>query len=60
MMCEEIFAPDLSIMPATELHRITAKVNATRFGFTDGIFTRDVMLAAAVARKLHIGVVPIK
>lgn len=57
VLCEEIFAPVLSIIPYTDLDSAIAQVNATPFGLAAGIFTRDVMVAMSAARKLHMGVV---
>jgi acyl-CoA reductase-like NAD-dependent aldehyde dehydrogenase len=59
VMCEEIFAPVLSIVPFDDLDDAIAQVNATPFGLAAGIFTRDIMRALSAARRLHVGVVHI-
>jgi acyl-CoA reductase-like NAD-dependent aldehyde dehydrogenase len=59
VMCEEIFAPVLSIVPFDDFDDAVAQVNATPFGLAAGIFTRDVMRALSAARRLHVGVVHI-
>ena len=59
VMCQEIFAPVLSIIPYTDLNSVIEQINATPFGLAAGIFTRDVMRALDTARRLHMGVVHI-
>jgi acyl-CoA reductase-like NAD-dependent aldehyde dehydrogenase len=58
-MCEEIFAPVLSIVPFDDFDEAVREVNATPFGLAAGVFTRDLMRAMDAARKLHVGVVHI-
>ena len=41
-MCEEIFAPVVSIIPFTRSTRRSTQANATPFGLAAGIFTRDI------------------
>jgi acyl-CoA reductase-like NAD-dependent aldehyde dehydrogenase len=57
VMCEEIFAPVMSIVPFQQLDDAYAQVNSTPFGLAAGIFTRDLMRALDAARRLHVGVV---
>ncbi len=59
VMCQEIFAPVLSIVPYSDFDKVIDEVNATPFGLAAGVFTRDVMRAMSAARKLHMGVVHI-
>ena len=59
VMCQEIFAPVLSIIPYSDFNTVIDQVNATPFGLAAGIFTRDVMRAMSAARRLHMGVVHI-
>jgi acyl-CoA reductase-like NAD-dependent aldehyde dehydrogenase len=59
VMCEEIFAPVLSIVPYRSFDDAIDAVNGTPFGLAAGIFTRDVMRAMNAARRLHVGVVHI-
>jgi succinate-semialdehyde dehydrogenase/glutarate-semialdehyde dehydrogenase len=57
VMCEEIFAPVLSIVPYASFDDAIAAVNATPFGLAAGLFTRDLTRAMTAARKIHVGVV---
>lgn len=59
VLCEEIFAPVMSVVPFDTLDEVIDKVNATEFGLAAGIFTRDVSTAFTAARRLHVGVVHI-
>jgi len=57
ILCEEIFAPVVSVIPFRDLDEAIAIVNATPFGLAAGIFTRDLNRAFLAARRLHVGVV---
>jgi acyl-CoA reductase-like NAD-dependent aldehyde dehydrogenase len=57
VMCEEIFAPVLSIVPYTSFDEAIAEVNSTPFGLAAGLFTRDLTRALTAARRIHVGVV---
>jgi succinate-semialdehyde dehydrogenase/glutarate-semialdehyde dehydrogenase len=57
VMCEEIFAPVLSIVPFDTFDEAVEIVNATEFGLACGLFTRDVNRAVDGARRLRVGVV---
>lgn len=59
VLCEEIFAPVMSIVPFDTLDEVIAAVNATPFGLAAGIFTRDITTAFTAARRIHVGVVHI-
>jgi len=59
VMCEEIFAPVVSIVPFSSLDDAITAVNSTPFGLAAGLFTRDIMCAMTTARRLHVGVVHI-
>jgi len=59
VMCEEIFAPVLSIVPFQSFDDVVSEVNATPFGLATGLFTRDVTRAMLAARRLHVGIVHI-
>jgi acyl-CoA reductase-like NAD-dependent aldehyde dehydrogenase len=59
VLCEEIFAPVVSVVPFDTLDEVIAAVNSTEFGLAAGIFTRDVTTAFTAARRLHVGVVHI-
>lgn len=57
VMCEEIFAPVLSIIPFDTLEEAIEQVNATEFGLAAGLFTQDIQKALQSAARLHVGVV---
>lgn len=59
VMCEEIFAPVLSIIPYTSFDAAIDEVNGTPFGLACGVFTQDVTLAMTAAKKIHVGIVHI-
>jgi succinate-semialdehyde dehydrogenase/glutarate-semialdehyde dehydrogenase len=59
VMCEEIFAPVLSIVPYDSFESVIDEVNSTPFGLAVGLFTRDIMRAMSAARRFHVGVVHI-
>jgi acyl-CoA reductase-like NAD-dependent aldehyde dehydrogenase len=59
VMCDEIFAPVVSIIPFVSLDDAVSQVNSTPFGLAAGLFTRDIMRAMSMARRLHVGVVHI-
>jgi len=57
VLCEEIFAPVLSIIPFTSFDEAVTGVNETPFGLAAGLFTRDLTRALTAARRIHVGVV---
>jgi acyl-CoA reductase-like NAD-dependent aldehyde dehydrogenase len=57
VLCEEIFAPVLSIIPFDDLDEAIDQFNATEFGLAVGLFTRDIQRALRGAARLHAGVV---
>jgi succinate-semialdehyde dehydrogenase/glutarate-semialdehyde dehydrogenase len=57
VVCEEIFAPVLSIIPYSSFDAAIDAVNATPFGLAAGLFTRDLTRALTAARRIHVGVV---
>lgn len=59
ILCEEIFAPVVSVIPFDTFDEAITQINATEFGLAAGIFTRDINTALAAARRLHVGVVHI-
>jgi succinate-semialdehyde dehydrogenase/glutarate-semialdehyde dehydrogenase len=59
ILCEEIFAPVVSIIPFDSLDDAIAEINSTEFGLACGIFTRDINTALTAARRIHVGVVHI-
>jgi acyl-CoA reductase-like NAD-dependent aldehyde dehydrogenase len=59
VLCEEIFAPVLSVIPFDDFDEAVRAVNAVPFGLAAGLFTRDINRAIDGARRLHVGVVHI-
>jgi acyl-CoA reductase-like NAD-dependent aldehyde dehydrogenase len=59
VLCEEIFAPVVSVIPFDSLDAAIAEINSTEFGLACGIFTRDITTAFTAARRIHVGVVHI-
>jgi acyl-CoA reductase-like NAD-dependent aldehyde dehydrogenase len=59
VMCEEIFAPVLSVVPFHSLDEAIDQVNAVPYGLAAGVFTRDIDRAMFAARRLHVGLVHI-
>jgi succinate-semialdehyde dehydrogenase/glutarate-semialdehyde dehydrogenase len=59
VMCEEIFAPVLSVVPFDSFDEAVEAVNSVPFGLAAGLFTQDINRAIDGARRLHVGVVHI-
>ena len=59
VMCEEIFAPVVSIVRYRSLDEAIEQVNDTCYGIAAGIFTNDLQRAMKAARRLHMGSVHI-
>ena len=59
VLCEEIFAPVVSVIPFETLDEAIDQINATEFGLAAGIFTSDINTAFRAARRIHVGVVHI-
>lgn len=55
VVCEEIFAPVVSIVAFDTLDDAVAQANATPFGLAAGLFTSDLQTALRTARKLRFG-----
>jgi len=54
---EEIFGPVVAIIPCVSFEEGIAIVNATRFGLSASIYTRDVNLSARAEREIETGLV---
>lgn len=52
---EEVFGPVLSLHPADDLDHAIALANATRYGLSAGIYTKDVSAALRFARQIKAG-----
>ena len=59
VVCEEIFAPVVSVIPFGSLDEAITQMNATPFGLAAGVFTQDINRAMNAFRQLHVGIVHI-
>jgi succinate-semialdehyde dehydrogenase/glutarate-semialdehyde dehydrogenase len=57
VVCEEIFAPVVSITEFDAMDEAVARANATPFGLSVGLFTSNVHTALRAARALRFGAV---
>jgi acyl-CoA reductase-like NAD-dependent aldehyde dehydrogenase len=55
VVCEEIFAPVVSMVAYDAFDDAIAQANATPFGLAAGIFTTDITRAMTAARRLAVG-----
>ena len=55
VMCDEIFAPVISIVPYESLDAAITEINATPYGLAAGIFTTNINTAMRAARLLEVG-----
>ena len=55
VMCEEVFAPVVSIVPYDDIDKVFEAVNASRFGLQVGFFTSNLHLAMRAAQELEFG-----
>ena len=56
-LCEEFFAPVLSVMAFDTEEEALALANDTKFGLASGVFTRDLARAHRLSRAIRAGVV---
>ena len=59
LMRDETFGPVLPIAVVDGVEEAIARANASRYGLTASIWTRDQKRALKLARRLHVGVVTI-
>ncbi len=59
VLCQEVFAPVLSVIPFETLAEVAADVNSLPYGLATGVFTRNINRAMYLARRLHVGIVHI-
>ncbi len=59
VLCEEVFAPVVSVIPFRSLEDVIDEVSALPYGIAAGIFTRDIGSAMLAARRLQVGIVHI-
>jgi succinate-semialdehyde dehydrogenase/glutarate-semialdehyde dehydrogenase len=57
VVCEEIFAPVVSLIPFRSLDAVVDEINASPYGLSVGVFSADVTRAIVAARRLRVGVV---
>lgn len=55
VVCEEIFAPVLSVIPFDDVEEAVEMANASPFGLAVGLFTSDISTALRTARALRFG-----
>ncbi|MDL4840414.1 aldehyde dehydrogenase family protein [Aquibacillus rhizosphaerae] len=55
VVCEEVFAPVVSILPFDDLDTCIDEVNESPYGLQGGIFTQDLDRAFYAARKIEVG-----
>lgn len=55
VVCQEIFAPIVSIIPFSDTDEVIRESNDSEFGLQAGLFTRDIKTAFYVARRLRYG-----
>jgi len=54
---QELSWPVLTVSEFTDVEEVTTRTNATRYGLSAGVWTRDGALSAALAARLRAGVV---
>ena len=55
VVCEEIFAPVVSLLPFDDISAAVREANATPFGLACGLFTSDLSTALRIAPQLRFG-----
>ncbi|TFB22161.1 aldehyde dehydrogenase family protein [Filobacillus milosensis] len=55
VVCEEVFAPILSLIPYENLDECLKEVNQSKYGLQGGIFTNNINKAMKAARKMEVG-----
>ncbi|SDJ41648.1 aldehyde dehydrogenase family protein [Salimicrobium halophilum] len=55
VVCEEIFAPVVSILPFSDIKEGVKEVNKSKYGLQGGIFTQDVDTAFYAAKNVQVG-----
>lgn len=55
VVCQEVFAPIVNIMPFKETDEVIREANDSEFGLQAGIFTKDIKTAFYVAKRLRYG-----
>jgi len=55
VVCEEVFAPLVSVLPYQRFEEAIASVNDSRYGLNAGVFTQDLGEALTAVRDLDVG-----
>ncbi|MBI2877844.1 MAG: aldehyde dehydrogenase family protein [Candidatus Tectomicrobia bacterium] len=55
VVCEEVFAPLVVLVPFEEWRQAIALTNQSRFGINAGVFTRDIQEAFQAIEELEVG-----
>ncbi|RFU70185.1 aldehyde dehydrogenase family protein [Peribacillus saganii] len=55
VVCQEVFAPVINIIPYSEIQDAFDQANDSRFGLQAGLFTSNIQLAMRAAHELHFG-----
>jgi acyl-CoA reductase-like NAD-dependent aldehyde dehydrogenase len=55
IVCREVFAPIMNIIPYSKLEDAIGQANTSIYGLQAGIFTQDLDVAFHAARKLEVG-----
>ncbi|MBM4444565.1 MAG: aldehyde dehydrogenase family protein [Chloroflexi bacterium] len=55
VVCEEVFAPLVSLMPYQRFEEAIALANDSRYGLNAGVFTQDLGEALSAVRDLEVG-----
>ncbi len=55
VVCQEVFAPIVSIMPFKDTDEVIREANDSEFGLQAGVFTKDIKTAFYVAKRLRYG-----
>jgi succinate-semialdehyde dehydrogenase / glutarate-semialdehyde dehydrogenase len=57
VMCDEVFAPVICVVPYESLEAACKEINATPYGLAAGIFTTNINTAMQAARQLQVGTI---
>ncbi len=55
VVCQEVFAPVVSVMKYSDLDEALEAMNDTRFGLQAGVFTSNIETAFKAARRIDVG-----
>lgn len=55
VVCQEIFAPVLSVIPFNDLEQVIEWVNDSDYGLQSGVFTNDLNTAFYLTKRIEVG-----